>query len=201
MTRILFPFLLAFSFLAQPCLATTDESKELRKQRLDAQRERQQQVTERNREVNDAARAFRDYTRDLRTDYQARISDLNTEFELRRVELMAAHDARVAGAEADYQKSLSGLFMHPGVVHPGVEFNDEAVRQRVRDGLCAYNAEHPGSSFRIQRVLLMDEPPSIDGNELTDKGYINQRAALQRRAALVERLYAVRPDAEVIEIV
>ena len=74
------------------------------------------------------------------------------------------------------------------------------MRQRVRDGLRAHNAAHPGSSFRIQRVLLMDEPPSIDGNELTDKGYINQRAALQRRAALVERLYAARPDAEVIEI-
>ena len=38
----------------------------------------------------------------------------------------------------------------------------------------------------------------LDGNELTDKGYINQRAGLERRAALVERLYAERPDAEVI---
>ena len=46
----------------------------------------------------------------------------------------------------------------------------------------------------------MTEPPSIDGNELTDKGYINQRAALQRRAALVQRLYAALPDDEVIVI-
>ena len=43
--------------------------------------------------------------------------------------------------------------------------------------------------MRIERAMLMTEPPSIDGNELTDKGYINQRAALERRAALVERLY------------
>jgi len=28
----------------------------------------------------------------------------------------------------------------------------------------------------------MAEPPSFDGNELTDKGYINQRAGLERRA-------------------
>ena len=36
----------------------------------------------------------------------------------------------------------------------------------------------------------MTEPPSIDANEITDKGYMNQRAVLERRAALVEKLYA-----------
>ena len=46
--------------------------------------------------------------------------------------------------------------------------------------------------------MLMSEPPSIDGNELTDKGYINQRAALQRRAALVQALYAEVPGDGVI---
>ena len=50
----------------------------------------------------------------------------------------------------------------------------------------------------IARAMLMVEPPSIDGNELTDKGYINQRAGLQRRAALVEQLYADHPAEDVI---
>ncbi len=77
---------------------------------------------------------------------------------------------------------------------------DPAVVRHVRDGLRAHNAAHPGSSFCIRRVLLMDEPPSIDGGEITDKGYINQRAALQRRTALAARLYADAPDGEVIEI-
>jgi feruloyl-CoA synthase len=77
---------------------------------------------------------------------------------------------------------------------------DASVRQRVRDGLAAHNAAQTGSSQRIRRVLLMLEPPSIDGNELTDKGYINQRAALQRRAALVQQLYAEPPSDEVIVI-
>ena len=36
----------------------------------------------------------------------------------------------------------------------------------------------------------MAEPPSIDGDEMTDKGYINQRATRERRKALVDRLYA-----------
>jgi feruloyl-CoA synthase len=52
--------------------------------------------------------------------------------------------------------------------------------------------------MRIARAMLMAEPPSIDGNELTDKGYINQRAGLERRAALVEKLYADKPGGDVI---
>jgi len=74
-----------------------------------------------------------------------------------------------------------------------------AVIARVRQGLEAHNATTAGaSSRRIERALLMVEPPSIDGNELTDKGYINQRAGLDRRAALVERLYAEPPGDDVI---
>jgi feruloyl-CoA synthase len=70
----------------------------------------------------------------------------------------------------------------------------------VREGLAAHNGAQSGSSQRIQRVLLMAEPPSIDGNELTDKGYINQRAALHRRAGLVHQLYAEPPSDAVIVI-
>jgi feruloyl-CoA synthase len=81
------------------------------------------------------------------------------------------------------------------VVHEPVVIN------ALRAGLVAHNASATGSSMRIARVMLMTEPPSVDGNELTDKGYINQRAGLERRAALVERLYAAQPDAEVIVIV
>jgi feruloyl-CoA synthase len=44
------------------------------------------------------------------------------------------------------------------------------------------------------RVLVATEPPSIDANEITDKGYLNQRAVLERRAALVERLYSDDPE-------
>ena len=46
--------------------------------------------------------------------------------------------------------------------------------------------------------MLLDEPASIDANEITDKGSINQRAVLDRRAALVEDLYAAKPPARVI---
>ncbi|WP_457321353.1 feruloyl-CoA synthase [Roseateles sp. P5_E11] len=46
-----------------------------------------------------------------------------------------------------------------------------------------------GSATRPARLLLLAEPPSIDGGEITDKGSINQRAVLSRRAALVELLH------------
>ena len=64
--------------------------------------------------------------------------------------------------------------------------------------LAAYNAAHPGSSQRVARVLLMTEPPNIDAGEITDKGYLNQRAILARRAALVERLYSEMPSDDVV---
>ncbi|MDP7545682.1 MAG: hypothetical protein QGF20_00220, partial [Alphaproteobacteria bacterium] len=66
-------------------------------------------------------------------------------------------------------------------------------------GLAAYNQSNPGSSTRIRRLLLLDEPPAIDANEITDKGYINQRAVLDNRADDVARLFAAKLDAGVIE--
>jgi len=74
-----------------------------------------------------------------------------------------------------------------------------AVRGRIRDALAALVKEG-GSSTHPLRALLMQEPPSIDANEITDKGYINQRAVLERRAALVEKLYADPLPAEVIAV-
>ena len=50
-----------------------------------------------------------------------------------------------------------------------------------------------GSSNRVARMLVLDEPPSLDAGEMTDKGSINQRAVLRRRAALVQELYAGSP--------
>ena len=46
-----------------------------------------------------------------------------------------------------------------------------------------------GSSNRIARMLILEEPPSLDAGEATDKGTINQRAVLKRRHQLVEELY------------
>jgi feruloyl-CoA synthase len=47
-------------------------------------------------------------------------------------------------------------------------------------------------------VLLLPDLPSIDANEITDKGYINQRAATAFRQREIALLYADVPRAEVI---
>jgi feruloyl-CoA synthase len=72
------------------------------------------------------------------------------------------------------------------------------VRARIAEALERLAQEGTGSSTFPTRALLMEEPPSGDANEITDKGYVNQRAVLMRRAMLVERLYATKPEANVI---
>ena len=120
----------------------------------------------------------------------------------------AAHiiqDAAIAG----HNEEVLGLLIFPNVMGcralcsdatedtPLVEvLASEAVRGAFKDALQTYNQDNPGSSTRIARALLIAEPPNIDANEITDKGYLNQRAVLARRADLVEKLYS--DDAEVI---
>jgi feruloyl-CoA synthase len=77
---------------------------------------------------------------------------------------------------------------------------DKAVRDALARGLARHNATAGGSSHRIARALLLAAPPSIDNSEITDKGYINQRAVLTNRAALVALLYADPPGDEVIRL-
>jgi feruloyl-CoA synthase len=66
----------------------------------------------------------------------------------------------------------------------------EIDRQAFHERLRTFAAQSTGSSNCIRRALLLDEPPSLDAGEMTDKGSINQRAVLARRAALVDELYA-----------
>jgi feruloyl-CoA synthase len=63
------------------------------------------------------------------------------------------------------------------------------VREKLVALLRAYNDQQQGSSTRIARFLIMSEPPSAADEEITDKGYINQRRILTRRAELVRHLY------------
>ncbi len=115
-------------------------------------------------------------------------------------------DALVAGQD----RCEIGLLAWPNlhacrqmVGNPDASFDDvvkhPAVIACLKQGIEQHNSAcGEATSRRIARAMLMVEPPSIDGHELTDKGYINQRAGLERRAALVERLYADPPADDVI---
>lgn len=69
------------------------------------------------------------------------------------------------------------------------------IIEHVREGLRKMKALGGGSASCAGRALLMTEPPNVDAGEITDKGYINQRASLSRRAALVDKLYSIDPAA------
>ncbi|TQF31442.1 feruloyl-CoA synthase [Bradyrhizobium sp. UNPA324] len=64
----------------------------------------------------------------------------------------------------------------------------DMVRSAIAQGLGKLKQQGPNSSGHATRALLLAEPPSVDGGEITDKGYINQRAVLTRRADAVTRL-------------
>jgi feruloyl-CoA synthase len=67
---------------------------------------------------------------------------------------------------------------------PAAGFSAEAFRERLRA------LDRGGSTERIARAVVLDEPPSLDAGEITDKGTLNQRAVLARRRQLVDQLYA-----------
>jgi feruloyl-CoA synthase len=75
-----------------------------------------------------------------------------------------------------------------------------AVRAWVCERLTSFAAGSTGTSTRITRAILLEEPPLLDALEVTDKGSLNQRAMLSRRAALVEELYAAMPSSRVIQL-
>jgi feruloyl-CoA synthase len=75
-----------------------------------------------------------------------------------------------------------------------------AVRARLEGLLETLAARATGSATRIARALLLTEPPSLDENEVTDKGSLNQRAILRRRSGLVDELYAPTPASMVVTL-
>ncbi|HEX6572285.1 MAG TPA: hypothetical protein VF055_09695, partial [Steroidobacteraceae bacterium] len=71
------------------------------------------------------------------------------------------------------------------------------LRRQLAGRLAAYNAGR-GLSERVERLVLLTEPPSADQHEVSDKGTINQRVTLARRAHDVARLYTEPPAADII---
>jgi feruloyl-CoA synthase len=84
-------------------------------------------------------------------------------------------------------RKLAGLPQHAA---PAEVLAAAPVREFFQQLVDRLHAQGTGSANRVARALLLQEPPSIDRGEITDKGSINQRAVLTHRAALVEALHA-----------
>jgi feruloyl-CoA synthase len=69
---------------------------------------------------------------------------------------------------------------------------DTRVRSALQSALNALCAD-VGSSQRPVRALILSSGPSLEQGEITDKGYINQRAVLTLRSQEVARLYSDHP--------
>ncbi len=120
-----------------------------------------------------------------------------------------ARDAVIAGLNRDDVTAMvfpdieacRALAPELGAKAPPAELlRHPALRASLKERLDAMAREATGSSTRICRLLVLEEPPCIDAGEVTDKGSINQRAVLARRADLVERLYDVACPPDVIAI-
>ncbi len=115
------------------------------------------------------------------------------------------HDVVIAGIDQDY----IGALVFPDVdacrallADPALKAADVLAHPDVRAHFTAllqgFAKKSTGSSTRIARALLLEDGPSIDKSEMTDKGSINQRAVLGNRAHLVNMLYAPTPPHNVL---
>ena len=110
--------------------------------------------------------------------------------------MMIFVDVEACGALCPAGSMRAGAVSGSGLTASDI-LRHEAVRERFRDLLAAFAAEATGSSNRVSRAILLEEAPSLDAREITDKGSLNQRAVLEHRAELVEELYGSR-DSDLI---
>ena len=110
-------------------------------------------------------------------------------------------DAVIAGQDKPFVGALmwpTAAGMQAAAAEPGEDAPLEKLARLVAQRLAEFNKTSGGGSRRIGRFTIMAEPPSIDAGEITDKGYVNQRATLERRHGLAEALYAKTPPAGVV---
>jgi feruloyl-CoA synthase len=104
-------------------------------------------------------------------------------------------DAVIAGHDRDEVTALAWLNLPEARALCGLAEGDDVpldhpVLRRHLASALAETGAGAGSAGRVARLLLCAEPPDLDAGEITDKGYINQRVVLARRADLVELLYS-----------
>src|SRR6201996_3881185 len=105
-------------------------------------------------------------------------------------------EAVIAGEGRDCVTALAWLnaaevraILGREVAADGELITDDAVLSHLAAALAA-SQRGAGSAGRIERLLVMSRPASLDRGEITDKGYVNQRRVLRNRAHLIELLYA-----------
>ena len=85
------------------------------------------------------------------------------------------------------------IFPKPGQVHGDTTSEgaviDPELQSAIENRLRIMAKAATGSAKRISRAIILAEPPSLKDSEMTDKGSLNVRKIITRRADLLERLY------------
>ncbi|MFN3523466.1 MAG: feruloyl-CoA synthase [Phenylobacterium sp.] len=113
--------------------------------------------------------------------------------ELRIAAIGAIGDAVTDAVVCGENHEMVGLLLYPNPSLPR-----EAVQAAARAGLERHNSGAKGAGARVARALVLPDGPDAASGEITDKGYIAQSLARQRRAEAVRRLLAETPDGEVM---
>lgn len=113
--------------------------------------------------------------------------------------VITGHDRNEVGAIGFPDMTAARLLTGLGeAATTGEILASRALRAWISERLKPMAAEAGGSSQRIARLILSEDPPSLDNGELTDKGTASARAVLQRRRDLVAALHATVPTAEIV---
>src|SRR4029079_1260324 len=115
-------------------------------------------------------------------------------------------DVVIAAPDRDYAAAL--IFPNlgkcraagspPVYTPPAALLWNPVVRAAFQSALDTLATESTGSSTFVARAALLDEAPSMEAREITDKGSINQKSVLQHRAALVDKLYSHSPGPAIL---
>ena len=165
MTARLFSTLLVSVFLLASPPLSAQSDRDLREQRTAAQKERQEAKRSRDQQLSDASREFREYARQLEQDYQQRLRSMDTEFEIKRVQLRADEQRRNVDAEAEYQRKFTGMMLRP---------DTQNTTQRLEE-MNKQAAQYSAELFAIRR-------------EAADIAHREQMAHLARKHALLKEM-------------
>ena len=162
--KVLASLLIAFSLLA-PNIAFAAEDKAIKEQRREAAKQRQQQKNQRNIEIREASKEFREYARELKKQYTEQARDFDTDYRIQQAELQAEQSSETAIAEAELQEKIMQLFLNPQ------NGDNEGSIDRLKDDM----QQHTQRLFEIRKKsALVKHQHNID-HELKKHRLMSER--------------------------
>ena len=143
------------------------EDKAIQAERREAQKQRQQKKTERNKGNNEALRQFRAFVTELKREYRDKARDLDTEYRLQRTELRAERQMKTVEVEAELQQSITQLLLTPP------NGNNQQSIEKLKEDMKVYQDK----MYEVRKAGALQEHEELIANELRKHELMNQRDA------------------------